>query len=138
MWYNNCKLYGWGFLFNVLGLLLRLVGIVAGSSEAGRWNIFHDFDGVVVLVVVSGSFSGIMAGCLMKFADNVVIVFADSLSLLISIVLSYVFFELEFGFLFIAGVTLVIGSTYLYHFAVGITKAFHYKSLKQDTGDDVL
>ena len=102
-------------MLNFSGLSLRLTGLVGGNAEISRFDIFHDFDAVVVLVVLASSFSGLAIGYLMKFTDNVVIIFADSLSLLISIVLSYLFFGLLFGYAFIAGVLLIIGSSYLYN-----------------------
>lgn len=87
LYWQNMQLYGFGVLFNGAGL-------VAGSAG----SVLHPLKGYSVatwLVVANLAFSGLLVSWIMKFADSIVKVYATSLAMLLTLVVSIFFFSLH-------------------------------------------
>jgi UDP-sugar transporter A1/2/3 len=72
------------------------------------WNL------IVVFMVIVNAAGGLIVGIVVKYADNVLKGFAVSISVIISSILSVIFFGFEVSFLFVIGSILVLGAAYLY------------------------
>lgn len=107
--WQSLQMYGFGVLFNALGLLL-----VDGELLLSG-GFFHGYSGWTVAVVVVNSIGGIFMACILKYLDNIACVYSHSMAMMFTTFLSMLFFafspSLEFG----CGLGVLIISMYLYH-----------------------
>ncbi|EGZ09346.1 hypothetical protein PHYSODRAFT_525276 [Phytophthora sojae] len=106
--WQSLQMYGFGVLFNALGLLLDGESLVLDG-------FFHDYSGWTVTVVVVNSIGGIFMACILKYLDNIACVYSHSMAMMLTTLLSMIFFafspSLEFG----CGLGVLVISMYLYH-----------------------
>lgn len=81
-----------------------------------KTDFFQGYDGVVILIVLIQAFGGLVVAIVVKYADNILKVFATSISIILSSILSYLILDdlTGAGPLFLMGTVLVIGSTVMY------------------------
>jgi len=94
-----------GFFIGCLlmdGKTIREKGFFGGYSI---WTIFS---------IICLSFGGIIIAIVVKYADNILKGFANSISIILSCIVSYFIFDFNITLIFIAGCSLVMFSTYLY------------------------
>jgi len=85
------------------------------AKEVIENGLFQGYDTVVVLIVLIQAFGGLMVAVAVKYADNILKVFATSISIIVSSIFSYlVLDDLTAGTLFFIGTVLVLTSTVLY------------------------
>jgi len=109
LWVRNIQLSFFsvipGYLIGCLlmdGEVLREKGFFGGYC---RWT---------VLAIMCQAFSGMIVAVVIKYADNILKGFANSISIIASCIISYFFFDLHLTVLFILGCVIVLFSTYLY------------------------
>merc|ERR1712216_679097 len=111
---QNVQLYLWGVLLNGIALLLKrrfdlkspLNGPDGFSTGYNLW---------VVLVVLCGCIHGLLLSITMRFLDNIVVVYAHSVSMLAVTVISATCFGLKLSPINAAGILLVVISASSYH-----------------------
>lgn len=82
LYWQNMLLYGFGAAFN----FLNLAHSKAGSGRS--WYLFEGYNGITWLVVANLAFSGLLVSWVMKFADSICKVYATSLAMLLTTLVS--------------------------------------------------
>ncbi|TYZ65482.1 hypothetical protein PybrP1_010328 [[Pythium] brassicae (nom. inval.)] len=109
--WQNTQLYGYGVLFNSAGLLFEASAITANGFFAGynRWTI---------AVIAVNCVGGLCMGAILKFLDNIACVYSHAIAMMLTMLVSMLFFRfspsLEFG----CGLAVLLISMYLYHHKV--------------------
>jgi|SaaInl4_135m_RNA_FD_contig_21_505871_length_423_multi_5_in_0_out_0_1 solute carrier family 35 (UDP-sugar transporter), member A1/2/3 len=83
--------------------------------ENGILSIYDGFTTSTWIVVLNGALNGITVSMIMKYADNIIKVFAFSLSMFTTTFASIAIFGIFPPFLFYVGLTLVSISLYMYN-----------------------
>jgi len=109
LWARNVQLslssIIFGFIFGCLlldGNAIKEHGFFGGYT---RWTI---------LAILCQSFGGIIVSLVVKYADNILKGFANSISIILSCAISYLFFDFNITIIFVVGCIMVLYSTYLY------------------------
>lgn len=113
LYWQNMQLYGFGILFNGIGLLLK-------NTEDGQFAfnpvvIFSGYSLVTWLVVANLAFSGLAVSWVMKNADSIVKVYATSLAMLLTTAVSVIGFGLSPTLQMALGITTASISVVLYY-----------------------
>lgn len=89
LYWQNMLLYGFGCLFNFLNLAH------SKAASGGGLDILRGYGPITWLVVANLAFSGLLVSWVMKFADSIVKVYATSLAMLLTTLVSITFFALQ-------------------------------------------
>lgn len=106
---QNMLLYIWGVIFNAIALFVKngdfvvTNGLCAGYSPA------------VWLLVTNNALNGLAISAILKFADNIVRVFAHTAAMLLTMVLELLFMGAPFSPQLLVSITIVMVSTFLYN-----------------------
>mmetsp|Transcript_30023 Transcript_30023/g.62901 ORF Transcript_30023/g.62901 Transcript_30023/m.62901 type:complete len:486 (+) Transcript_30023:322-1779(+) len=84
------------------------------AEEVERKGFFVGYSPMVVLVITVQAVGGLIVAVVVKYADNVLKVFATSFSILLSCLISALVFDFRPNFKFLVGASLVILSTAMY------------------------
>lgn len=96
-------------------MIIALVTVFVSDSEmVARKGFFVGYSPMVVLVIVVQAVGGLIVAVVVKYADNVLKVFASSFSILLSCIISVFAFDFRPNFLFLVGAFLVLLSTAMY------------------------
>jgi solute carrier family 35 (UDP-sugar transporter), member A1/2/3 len=87
---------------------------IKDSAAVAEQGILGGFSPIVWTVVTVQAVGGLIVAVVVKYADNVLKVFATSFSIVISCVLSAIFFDFHASVAFIVGASLVVLSTGMY------------------------
>ncbi|EFN59537.1 hypothetical protein CHLNCDRAFT_19140 [Chlorella variabilis] len=109
LYWQNILLYGFGSVFNFANLAH------SKASSGTGWNILSGYSFVTWLVVANLAFSGLLVSWVMKFADSIVKVFAASLAMLLTTVVSIAFFSLQPTLQMALGIVVASCSVVLYY-----------------------
>ncbi len=109
LWLRNIQL-------SVASLAIALFGTLTWDWSAIRnhGGFFQGYDLLVVTTILLQACGGLIVAVVIKYADNVAKGFATSLSVIVSTVFSFFFFDLVVNPQFLEGATLVLIATYLY------------------------
>jgi len=106
-WYLNAELYLFGMIANFISVL---------SVNDSNSNIFHDmFSTLPILIILLGGFSGICVSFIFKFIDNIALIAADVLALVILVFISAAYFGLEINVPLVLGCFLIVISLAYYY-----------------------
>ncbi|KAJ3678668.1 hypothetical protein LUZ60_002471 [Juncus effusus] len=113
LYWQNIQLYTCGAVFN-LGWLI--IGDFKLGFEKGFWfqRIFEGYDYKTWLVVINLGSTGLLVSWLMKHADNIVKVYATSMAMLLTAVLSQFLFEVKATIQLVLGIIICIVSLQMY------------------------
>jgi len=106
---QNLWLYFWGIIFNFIAIVIDDWDTVMNEG------FFHDYTLLTVLILLNNSFSGLAVAAIMKYANNLVKLFTFASSLMLTTVLSVLFFGYELTLQFTLGASVVFISIYLYN-----------------------
>lgn len=84
------------------------------SSAIASQGFLGGYTPIVWTVVTVQAVGGLIVAVVVKYADNVLKVFATSFSIVISCVLSAIFFDFHASFAFVVGASFVVVATGLY------------------------
>lgn len=112
LWIRNVQLS----LYSMFPALFIGVIFVDGEHIAKR-GFFSGYNWVVWVVIACQSFGGIVVSLCLFYADNISKVFATSISILISLIMSVIFFDFHLTFNFAVGTSIVLCATWLYNSA---------------------
>lgn len=108
IWMRNVQM---SLLSIPLGIATCLVSDFNNITLNG---FFHGYDWFVIYLVLLQACGGLLAGLVMRYADNILKGFATSLSIIISCIASVYLFDFNLTAQFAIGVMIVVGSIYLY------------------------
>mmetsp|Transcript_1789 Transcript_1789/g.2629 ORF Transcript_1789/g.2629 Transcript_1789/m.2629 type:complete len:397 (-) Transcript_1789:70-1260(-) len=96
-------------------ILIAFITIYSKDSKVvAEQGILGGFSVMVWTVVIVQAAGGLIVAVVVKYADNVLKVFASSFSIIISCIISAIFFDFHATFLFLLGAGLVVGATAIY------------------------
>jgi UDP-galactose transporter len=95
-------------------VIALVVVFVQDSSAVASRGFLGGYTPIVWTVVTVQAVGGLIVAVVVKYADNVLKVFATSFSIVISCVLSAIFFDFHGSFAFVVGASLVVVATGLY------------------------
>mmetsp|Transcript_34243 Transcript_34243/g.82450 ORF Transcript_34243/g.82450 Transcript_34243/m.82450 type:complete len:117 (+) Transcript_34243:1181-1531(+) len=84
------------------------------SKAVSDQGFLGGYNRLVWTVVSVQAVGGLIVAVVVKYADNVLKVFATSFSIIVSCILSALFFDFHASFAFIVGASLVVLATVLY------------------------
>mmetsp|Transcript_489 Transcript_489/g.1350 ORF Transcript_489/g.1350 Transcript_489/m.1350 type:complete len:352 (-) Transcript_489:47-1102(-) len=84
--WQNIQLYGWGVLFNLLGMVTH------GGLQAMQSGFFGGYNGWACAVVLNNALNGLAISAILKYADNIARVYAHAAAMLVTMVLSIFLF----------------------------------------------
>jgi len=111
---QNLQLYFFGVVLNAMTLFYKVVA-EPSSPIHGPGGFLAGYTFYVWLIVFLGSISGIAISATLKFADNIVLIFAHALSVLIVAVVSSWAFGITLSPPFVMGGFLVLSALVVFH-----------------------
>ncbi|KAI9595953.1 nucleotide-sugar transporter-domain-containing protein [Syncephalis fuscata] len=108
MWIRNIQLGISGGLFSILAMLVQDRHAIMKDGMLQGYNMF------TWLVLTNQALGGILVAIVVKYADNILKGFATSISIILSGVISYMFFGFQPSGLFLFGTAIVIAASTLY------------------------
>lgn len=108
LWIRNIQM-------GIPSVMIALITVFVGdSAEVSRKGFFVGYSPLVVSVITVQAVGGLIVAVVVKYADNVLKVFASSFSILFSCIISAVAFGFRPNILFLVGAFLVLLSTAMY------------------------
>ena len=108
LWLRNVQM-------GIPSVLIAFVTIYVMDAEAvSQQGFLGGYTSLVWAVVTVQAVGGLIVAVVVKYADNVLKVFATSFSIVVSCVLSAIFFDFHASLAFIVGASLVVIATVLY------------------------
>jgi solute carrier family 35 (UDP-sugar transporter), member A1/2/3 len=95
-------------------IIAFLTVYVTDSKAVAQQGFLGGYTSLVWLVVIVQAVGGLIVAVVVKYADNVLKVFASSFSIVVSCVLSAIFFDFHASFAFVVGASIVILATVMY------------------------
>ncbi|OUM63094.1 hypothetical protein PIROE2DRAFT_29060, partial [Piromyces sp. E2] len=109
LWARNVQLS----LFSVIpGYFIGC--LLIDGAEIRKVGFFGGYSSWTILSIICQSLCGIITAVVVKYADNILKGFANSISIILSCVVSFFFFDFNITVLFIIGCFIVLFSSYLY------------------------
>ncbi|KAH7441380.1 hypothetical protein KP509_03G035500 [Ceratopteris richardii] len=107
LYWQNAQLYLFGVLFNFLRLVLE-----GGWQKV--WGLFNGYDVMTWLVVLNLGCTGLLVSWIMKYADNIVKVYATSMAMLLTMILSIFLFNFRPSLQLFLGIIICTMSLQMY------------------------
>ncbi|KAK7830260.1 cmp-sialic acid transporter 4 [Quercus suber] len=108
---QNFWLYVFGMVFNAVAIVTQDFDAVMNKG------FFYGYSFITVLMILNHALSGLAVSMVMKYADNIVKVYATSVAMLFTAFVSFYLFGFNLSLAFILGTIVVMVSVYLH--AVG-------------------
>lgn len=105
---RNLQLAFWTLLFSLVGMFST------NWSELTELGFFHGYTWAVWAIIFVSAFGGLLIAVVVKFTDNIAKGFATSISIVLSCIISAIYFEFHISTVFVIGATIVISSVILY------------------------
>lgn len=105
---RNLQLAFWTLIFSVIGMVFN------NSGEIAELGFFYGYTMVVWAVIFVSAFGGLLIAVVVKFTDNIAKGFATSISIVLSCVISALWFDFQITTVFSIGATIVVASVLLY------------------------
>ncbi|KAK4738878.1 hypothetical protein R3W88_002575 [Solanum pinnatisectum] len=113
LYWQNVQLYTFGSIFNMGRLLMD--DFRSGFEEGPWWQrIFNGYNMTTWLVVLNLGTTGLLVSWLMKYADNIVKVYATSMAMLLTMVLSVILFNFKPTVQLFLGIIICMMSLHMY------------------------
>jgi UDP-sugar transporter A1/2/3 len=109
LWARNVQLSLCSIIFGLIFGCLLIDGNAIKEN-----GFFGGYTRWTILAILCQSFGGIIVSLVVKYADNILKGFANSISIILSCAISYLFFDFNITIIFIIGCIMVLYSTYLY------------------------
>ncbi|KAJ1609461.1 nucleotide-sugar transporter [Cryptosporidium canis] len=109
IWGRNVQLALYGTVFGLIGCFTGKEGL-----EIAQYGFFHGFNSLVWLVIFLQAVGGIIVAAVLKYADNILKCFGNSLSIIMSCILSWYLGDYSITGHFFVGSVLVIWSIFIY------------------------
>eukprot|EP00899_Mesostigma_viride_P003368 jgi/Mesvir1/13031/Mv06024-RA.1 len=121
--WQNVLLYSSGVVVNFVHLTARSEVDAISSSLHGEspwaWrDLFRGYDVVTVLVLLNMAVMGVLTSWLMKYADNIIKIFATSGGMFLTMIASAIFFGDQHNLQMLFGIIVASVSVYLYNYVL--------------------
>ena len=126
VWWQQVLLYAWTFFFCVASNFFSSSGTADGDAAHRGKSFFSGFTTYVWVTILLKSLYGQVIGLVFRYADNIVKIYANSLSQIASAVLCFLFFGDSISTKILLSGCLVVQATILYY-------TDHSKLLERDT-----
>ena len=108
LWLRNVQM-------GIPSVIFAFISVYAKDSAAvAEQGFFGGYSAIVWTVVTVQAVGGLIVAVVVKYADNVLKVFATSFSIVISCIFSAIFFDFHASFGFVVGASFVVVSTIMY------------------------
>eukprot|EP00899_Mesostigma_viride_P019759 jgi/Mesvir1/27785/Mv07467-RA.1 len=94
LYWQNIQLYSFGVAFNFMHLVFNEPARYLSASFWVHGEIFTGYSFLTYCVVCTLAFSGLLVSWLMKFADNIIKVYATSMAMVVTMMLSLILFRI--------------------------------------------
>ncbi|KAL4203047.1 hypothetical protein AMTRI_Chr02g266590 [Amborella trichopoda] len=113
LYWQNVQLYTFGAIFNMMRLLLD---DIHSGFEKGPWwqRLLNGYTITTWMVVLNLGTTGLLVSWLMKYADNIVKVYATSMAMLLTMVLSVFLFDFKPTLQLLLGIIICGMSLHMY------------------------
>ncbi|VDD81612.1 unnamed protein product [Mesocestoides corti] len=109
LWIRNIQLGFWGSILALIGVFMT------DGTTVINDGFFRGYNFSVVMVIALQSLGGLCVAVVIKYADNILKVFATSISIILSCVASYYLFnDFHPNWYFVVGTLAVLSATALY------------------------
>uniref|UniRef100_A0AC35UBE9 UDP-N-acetylglucosamine transporter n=1 Tax=Rhabditophanes sp. KR3021 TaxID=114890 RepID=A0AC35UBE9_9BILA len=108
VWTQNIRLSGYGLLIGGTSMIIK------DWDNIQEYSMFHGFDTLVWILTATNSVGGILIAVVIKYADNILKGYAQSVSILGAAIGSWILFEFSPNFMFLFGGLNVMFSIVLY------------------------
>lgn len=113
-YWQNVQIYTFGVLFNMIRLIME--DITSGFEKGPWWKrLFNGYDYITWLVVLNLSSTGLLVSWLMKYSDNIAKVYATSMAMLLTMVLSVWLFDFKPTLQLLLGIVICVMSLQMYY-----------------------
>ncbi|XP_028770360.1 CMP-sialic acid transporter 1 [Neltuma alba] len=113
LYWQNVQMYTFGAIFNMARLLMD--DFRGGFENGPFWQrIFNGYTITTWMVVLNLGSTGLLVSWLMKFADNIVKVYATSMAMLLTMVLSIFLFNFKPTLQLFLGIIICMMSLHMY------------------------
>jgi UDP-sugar transporter A1/2/3 len=109
VWARNIHLAGIGIVSGGVGMV-----VTGDSDKITTDGFFHGYTMLTVAVVLVGALGGMVTAVVIKYADNILKGFATSIAIIISCIVSIIFFDFVLTLKFVMGTACVNYAVYLY------------------------
>lgn len=113
IWVRNIQLSTFGFIASTIG------AIIEDKAKVDRGGVLQGFSVTVWSTVCMSSFGGLLVALVMKYADNILKTFATSVAIILTSIISAMFFELEISISFVIGAGLTLYAVHMYSYKPG-------------------
>lgn len=108
MWMRNIQMGISSIFIALLGVLMK------DASAVSEKGFFHGYNFSVWCVIVLQAIGGLVVAAVVKYADNILKGFGSSISIVISCLVEFIFFDFRPSTSFLVGAILVNYSMYMY------------------------
>ena len=114
LYWQNAQLYFFGVIFNLINLTYQ---DIRAEFHHGFWmmTMFHGYNKWTYLVVCTLSSSGLLVSWIMKYADSIVKVYATSMAMLVTMVVSILLFGQNPTLQLLLGILTATASLQMYY-----------------------
>jgi len=106
---QNMLLYSWGVLFNALALAFK------DRKHIAEGGLLQGYAPIVLVLIANNACVGLAISAILKFANNLVRVFAHTAAMLLTMVLEALFMGAPLSPQLLTSIVVVSSSTYLYN-----------------------
>ena len=106
---QNMLLYAWGILFNGIALLVK------DRERVIARGLFDGYSFAVWLLVTNNALNGLAISAILKFANNIVRVFAHTMAMMLTMILEVLLVSAPLSPQLCVSITVVSCSTFLYN-----------------------
>ena len=108
LWIRNIQLAGWS-------ILLGSMACYAKDREAiYQYGFFQGYSSLTGLIVFLQAAGGLIVAIVVKYSDNIIKGFATSSGIIVSSVLSAIFWDFKISLHFVFGAALVVSAVFMY------------------------
>jgi UDP-sugar transporter A1/2/3 len=108
VWIRNTQLGISGILFALIAMLFQ------DYDRIMEHGLLYGYTGFTWAVVLNQALGGLLVAMVVKYADNILKGFATSISIILSGILSFFFFEFQPNIWFLVGAAIVLGASFMY------------------------
>jgi UDP-sugar transporter A1/2/3 len=108
IWVRNIQLSTFGLISAMVGAFLE------DKARIDHGGLLQGFSSVVWATVFTSSFGGLLVALVMKYADNMYKTLATSVAVVLTSILSVMFFGLSISVMFLIGAVLTLYAVHLY------------------------
>ncbi|KAK6588583.1 nucleotide-sugar transporter [Cryptosporidium xiaoi] len=113
---DNTTIWGRNIQLALYGIIFGYICCITGKDgvEISEKGFFYGFNTLVWLVILLQAIGGIIVAAVLKYADNILKCFGNSISIIMSCILSWHLGDYNISLLFVLGSCLVIWSIFIY------------------------